>query len=82
MSEGCMEEGRQVRGESPHSTTASGVNSVFGVQVAELYRVIEEQNKILCSLKELANHNQLQQLQVCPLHKAQLHITTCQTTCL
>lgn len=32
-------------------------------EVAELYKVIEEQNKILCSLKELANHNQLQQLQ-------------------
>ena len=35
------------------------------VQAAELYRVIEEQNKMLCSLKELANRNQLQQLQVC-----------------
>ncbi|KAM9358453.1 myomegalin [Symphorus nematophorus] len=34
------------------------------VQAAELYRVIEEQNKMLCSLKELANRNQLQQLQV------------------
>ncbi|XP_035509259.1 myomegalin-like [Morone saxatilis] len=33
-------------------------------QAAELYRVIEEQNKMLCSLKELANRNQLQQLQV------------------
>ncbi|XP_073333371.1 myomegalin isoform X2 [Pagrus major] len=32
-------------------------------QAAELYRVIEEQNKMLCSLKELANRNQLQQLQ-------------------
>uniref|UniRef100_A0A3P8QS55 Centrosomin N-terminal motif 1 domain-containing protein n=1 Tax=Astatotilapia calliptera TaxID=8154 RepID=A0A3P8QS55_ASTCA len=32
-------------------------------EVAELYRVIEEQNKTLCSLKELANRNQLQQLQ-------------------
>lgn len=41
------------------------------VQVAELYRVIEEQNKTLCSLKELANRNQLQQLQVGPPHKAQ-----------
>uniref|UniRef100_A0A3B4ZTJ2 Myomegalin-like n=1 Tax=Stegastes partitus TaxID=144197 RepID=A0A3B4ZTJ2_9TELE len=29
-------------------------------EIAELYRVIEEQNKMLCSLKELANHNQLQ----------------------
>ncbi|KAE8294671.1 Myomegalin Cardiomyopathy-associated protein 2 Phosphodiesterase 4D-interacting protein [Larimichthys crocea] len=34
------------------------------VQAAELYLVIEEQNKMLCSLKELANRNQLQQLQV------------------
>lgn len=34
------------------------------VQAAELYRVIEEQNKMLCSLKGLANRNQLQQLQV------------------
>ncbi|XP_029904757.1 myomegalin isoform X2 [Myripristis murdjan] len=33
-------------------------------EAAELYRVIEEQNKMLCSLKELANRNQLQQLQV------------------
>ncbi|KAE8294668.1 Myomegalin Cardiomyopathy-associated protein 2 Phosphodiesterase 4D-interacting protein [Larimichthys crocea] len=33
-------------------------------QAAELYLVIEEQNKMLCSLKELANRNQLQQLQV------------------
>ncbi|XP_070764419.1 myomegalin [Enoplosus armatus] len=32
-------------------------------QAAELYRVIEEQNKMLCSLKELANRSQLQQLQ-------------------
>ncbi|CAI5636863.1 unnamed protein product [Oreochromis niloticus] len=32
-------------------------------EVAELYRVIEEQNKTLCSFKELANRNQLQQLQ-------------------
>lgn len=37
-------------------------------QAAELYRVIEEQNKMLCSLKELANRNQLQQLQVRPPH--------------
>lgn len=34
------------------------------VQAAELYRVIEERNKMLCSLKELASRNQLQQLQV------------------
>ncbi|XP_045906342.1 myomegalin isoform X2 [Micropterus dolomieu] len=33
-------------------------------QAAELFRVIEEQNKMLCSLKELANRNQLQQLQL------------------
>ncbi|XP_029355168.1 myomegalin isoform X3 [Echeneis naucrates] len=33
-------------------------------EAAELYRVIEEQNKMLCSLKELSNCNQLQQLQV------------------
>ncbi|CAJ1059465.1 myomegalin isoform X4 [Xyrichtys novacula] len=33
-------------------------------QAAELCHVIEEQNKMLCSLKELANHSQLQQLQV------------------
>ncbi|GLD67213.1 myomegalin, partial [Lates japonicus] len=33
-------------------------------EAAELYRVIEEQNKMLCSLKELASRNQLQQLQV------------------
>ncbi|XP_042369157.1 myomegalin [Plectropomus leopardus] len=33
-------------------------------EAAELYRVIEEQNKMLCSLKELSNRNQLQQLQV------------------
>ncbi|XP_029284953.1 myomegalin isoform X3 [Cottoperca gobio] len=33
-------------------------------EAAELYRVIEEQNKMLCSLKELTNRNQLQQLQV------------------
>ncbi|KAM7012272.1 myomegalin [Tautogolabrus adspersus] len=33
-------------------------------QAAELCRVIEEQNKMLCSLKELANRSQLQQLQV------------------
>ncbi|XP_035799766.2 myomegalin isoform X5 [Amphiprion ocellaris] len=32
-------------------------------EVAELYRVIEEQSRMLCCLKELANHNQLQQLQ-------------------
>ncbi|KAI9523941.1 hypothetical protein NQZ68_022574 [Dissostichus eleginoides] len=32
-------------------------------EAAELCRVIEEQNKMLCSLKELANRNQLQQLQ-------------------
>ncbi|KAM3620473.1 uncharacterized protein V6R79_024077 [Siganus canaliculatus] len=32
-------------------------------QAAELYRVIEEQNKMLCSLKELAGRSQLQQLQ-------------------
>uniref|UniRef100_A0A3Q1FTM0 Myomegalin-like n=1 Tax=Acanthochromis polyacanthus TaxID=80966 RepID=A0A3Q1FTM0_9TELE len=32
-------------------------------EVAELYRVIEEQSKMLCSLKELGNRNQLQQLQ-------------------
>ncbi|KAF3690479.1 Myomegalin Cardiomyopathy-associated protein 2 Phosphodiesterase 4D-interacting protein [Channa argus] len=29
-------------------------------EAAELYSVIEEQNKMLCSLKELANRNQLQ----------------------
>ncbi|XP_071342689.1 myomegalin isoform X2 [Trachinotus anak] len=33
-------------------------------EAAELYRVIEEQNKMLCSLKDLANRSQLQQLQV------------------
>ncbi|XP_056233549.1 myomegalin isoform X3 [Seriola aureovittata] len=33
-------------------------------EASELYSVIEEQNKMLCSLKELANRNQLQQLQV------------------
>ncbi|XP_014024222.2 myomegalin isoform X2 [Salmo salar] len=33
-------------------------------EAAELYRVIEEQNKVLCSLKELANRTQLQTLQV------------------
>ncbi|XP_026178954.1 myomegalin isoform X3 [Mastacembelus armatus] len=33
-------------------------------EAAELYRVIEEQKKMLCSLKELANRHQLQQLQV------------------
>ncbi|KAM4629781.1 myomegalin [Polymixia lowei] len=33
-------------------------------EAAELYRVIEEQNTMLCSLKELANRSQLQQLQV------------------
>ncbi|KAL7397807.1 hypothetical protein ABVT39_028209 [Epinephelus coioides] len=33
-------------------------------EAADLYRVIDEQNKMLCSLKELANRNQLQQLQV------------------
>ncbi|KAK5605668.1 hypothetical protein CRENBAI_008116 [Crenichthys baileyi] len=33
-------------------------------EVSELCRVIEEQNKMLCSLRELANHSQLQQLQV------------------
>ncbi|XP_074492465.1 myomegalin isoform X5 [Sebastes fasciatus] len=33
-------------------------------EAAEMYRVIEEQNKMLCSLKELANRSQLQQLQV------------------
>ncbi|XP_062419631.1 myomegalin isoform X2 [Pungitius pungitius] len=33
-------------------------------EAAELCRVIEEQNKMLCSLKELANRSQLQQLQV------------------
>ncbi|XP_056132763.1 LOW QUALITY PROTEIN: myomegalin [Lampris incognitus] len=33
-------------------------------ETAELYRVIEKQNKMLCSLKELANRNQLQQLQM------------------
>lgn len=35
-------------------------------QAAELYRVIEEQNNVLCSLKELANRTQLQTLQVSP----------------
>eukprot|EP00063_Salmo_salar_P049388 XP_014024223.1 PREDICTED: myomegalin-like isoform X3 [Salmo salar] len=33
-------------------------------EAAELYRVIEEQNNVLCSLKELANRTQLQTLQV------------------
>ncbi|XP_035862912.1 myomegalin isoform X8 [Sander lucioperca] len=33
-------------------------------EAAELYRVIEEQNKMLCSLKELTQRSQLQQLQV------------------
>ncbi|XP_078114405.1 myomegalin isoform X3 [Sander vitreus] len=33
-------------------------------EAAELYRVIEEQNKMLCSLKELAQRSQLQQLQM------------------
>ncbi|XP_075342190.1 myomegalin isoform X8 [Odontesthes bonariensis] len=33
-------------------------------EAAELFGVIEEQNKMLCSLKELANRSQLQQLQV------------------
>uniref|UniRef100_A0A4W5Q588 Si:ch211-242b18.1 n=1 Tax=Hucho hucho TaxID=62062 RepID=A0A4W5Q588_9TELE len=33
-------------------------------EAAELYRVIEEQNDMLCSLKELANRNQVQTLQV------------------
>ncbi|MEQ2208283.1 hypothetical protein XENOCAPTIV_014975 [Xenoophorus captivus] len=33
-------------------------------EVSELCRVIEEQNKMLCSLRELAKHSQLQQLQV------------------
>ncbi|XP_047230560.1 myomegalin isoform X4 [Girardinichthys multiradiatus] len=33
-------------------------------EVSELCRVIEEQNKMLCSLRELANHSQLQQLQL------------------
>ncbi|XP_052336100.1 myomegalin-like isoform X5 [Oncorhynchus keta] len=33
-------------------------------EAAELYRVIEEQNNLLCSLKELANRTQLQTLQV------------------
>ncbi|XP_041646871.1 myomegalin isoform X3 [Cheilinus undulatus] len=33
-------------------------------QAAELLHVIEDQNKMLCSLKELANRSQLQQLQV------------------
>lgn len=36
------------------------------VQAAELCHVIKEQNKMLCSLKELANHSQMQQLQVYP----------------
>nr|XP_046156108.1 myomegalin isoform X5 [Oncorhynchus gorbuscha] len=33
-------------------------------EAAELYRVIEEQNDMLCSLKDLANRNQVQTLQV------------------
>ncbi|XP_069009006.1 myomegalin isoform X2 [Embiotoca jacksoni] len=33
-------------------------------EAAEIYRVIKEQNKMLCSLKELTNRSQLQQLQV------------------
>ncbi|XP_056269979.1 myomegalin isoform X4 [Pseudoliparis swirei] len=33
-------------------------------EAAELYRVIEEQNKMLFSLKDIANRSQLQQLQV------------------
>ncbi|KAF3835548.1 hypothetical protein F7725_028106 [Dissostichus mawsoni] len=41
---------------------ADTANSKEG-EAAELCRVIEEQNKMLCSLKELANRNQLQQLQ-------------------
>ncbi|XP_069378801.1 myomegalin isoform X4 [Paralichthys olivaceus] len=32
-------------------------------EAADLYQVIEEQNKMLCSLKELTNRQQLQQLQ-------------------
>ncbi|XP_047199054.1 myomegalin isoform X4 [Hippoglossus stenolepis] len=32
-------------------------------EAADLYQVIEEQKKMLCSLKELTNHQQLQQLQ-------------------
>ncbi|KAM6922018.1 myomegalin [Xenentodon cancila] len=32
-------------------------------EAAELYRVIDEQNKMLCSLRQLADHSQLQ---VCP----------------
>ncbi|XP_055779300.1 myomegalin-like isoform X2 [Salvelinus fontinalis] len=33
-------------------------------EAAELYRVIEEQNNVLCSLKELANRTEVQTLQV------------------
>ncbi|XP_029985346.1 LOW QUALITY PROTEIN: myomegalin-like, partial [Sphaeramia orbicularis] len=33
-------------------------------EAAELYRVIEEQNRMLCSLRELTNRSQMQQLQV------------------
>ncbi|XP_074523720.1 myomegalin isoform X2 [Halichoeres trimaculatus] len=51
---------RQERNIQNVSDTVSSKDA----QAAELCRVIEEQNKMLCSLKELANRSQLQQLQV------------------
>lgn len=43
----------------------------FFVQAAELCQVIDEQNRMLCSLRELAGRSQLQQLQVCPPPRSQ-----------
>ncbi|XP_059197908.1 myomegalin [Centropristis striata] len=50
---------RQERNIQNISDTASSKEA----EAAELCRVIDEQNKMLCSLKELANRSQLQQLQ-------------------
>ncbi|XP_065811624.1 myomegalin isoform X2 [Labrus bergylta] len=51
---------RQERNIQNISDTANSKDA----QAAELCRVIEEQNKMLCSLKEFASRSQLQQLQV------------------
>uniref|UniRef100_H2ME18 Uncharacterized protein n=1 Tax=Oryzias latipes TaxID=8090 RepID=H2ME18_ORYLA len=40
-------------------------------EAAELCQVIDEQNRMLCSLRELAGRSQLQQLQVCPPPRSQ-----------
>ncbi|XP_036377767.1 myomegalin isoform X3 [Megalops cyprinoides] len=47
--------------------------STKDTEAEELYRVIEGQNDMLCKLKEIAHHNQLQTLQVSKGEPTQLH---------